>query len=340
MRREIASADVGDDQYGEDPSVNRLQAEVAELLGKEAALFMPSGTMANEVAVRSVTKPGDDVVVPWGPHLVLHETGAAAANSGVQFTTAGGPDGRFTAVDFIAACKPRDHIIYPPTTLVVVENTHNRAGGVIFPQDDAEAICAEARARDVRSFLDGARLLNAAVASGRPARELAAPFDLVAMSLSKGLGAPAGSLLAASRDLIGRATRYRRMMGGAMRQVGILAAAGSYALRHNVARLADDHANARRLAERLSASPAVELDPAAVETNIVVFRLADAPEVPDAVTFVAACAELGVQVFPFGPRVVRAVTHMDVSAAQVERAGEIMTGVAEGRTGADRAISY
>jgi len=183
MRREMASAEVGDDQYGEDPSVNRLQAEVADLLGKEAALFMPSGTMANEVAVRTMTRPGDDVVVPWGSHLVLHETGAAAANSGVQFTTVGGEDGRFTPADFIAGCKPRDHLIYPPTTLVVIENTHNRAGGVIFPQADADAICAEARARDVATFLDGARLLNAAVASGRAAGELAEPFDLVATSL-------------------------------------------------------------------------------------------------------------------------------------------------------------
>jgi len=328
MRREMASAEVGDDQYGEDPSVNRLQAEVADLLGKEAAIFMPSGTMANEVAVRTVTRPGDDVVVPWEPHLVLHETGAAAANAGVQFTHAGGRDGRFTVVDFIAACKPRDHLIYPPTTLVVIENTHNRAGGVIFPQADAVAICAEARARDVGSFLDGARLLNAAVATRQSASQLAAPFDLVAMSLSKGLGAPAGSLLAGSRALIGRAIRYRGMMGGAMRQVGILAAAGSYALRHNVDRLADDHANARRLAERLSASPAIELDPAAVETNIVIFRLADAPGVPDAATFVAGCAERGVKIFPFGPRVVRAVTHMDVMAADVDRAAEIMVAVA------------
>ena len=200
----------------------------------------------------------------------------------------------------------------------------------VVPTPTAESLATADDKGRLATFLDGARLLNAAVASGRAAGELAEPFDLVATSLSKGLGAPAGSLLAGSRQLIGRATRYRRMMGGAMRQVGILAAGGSQALRHNVERLADDHANARRLAERLSASPGIELDPAAVETNIVVFRLIDAPGVPDAATFVAACAERGVKIFPFGPRVVRAVTHMDVSAAQVARAGEIMAAVAAG----------
>lgn len=331
MRRAIADAKVGDDQYGEDPSVNRLQEEAAALLGTPAALFMPTGTMADQVAVRTLTHPGDDVVVPWQAHLVGHETGAAGAISGVQFSVVGGSDGRFTADDFVAAWKPPDHLLYPPTSLVVIENSHNRAGGTIFPQADVDAICAAARERGVASFLDGARLLNVAVATGRPASDLAAPFDLVSLSLSKGLGGPGGSVLAGSAELIGRARRFRRMLGGAMRQVGFLAAAGSYALQHNIERLADDHANARRLAEVLAASPTIGLDPAAVQTNIIVFELRGAPATPDAAAFVTACRERGVLLNAVGPRVVRAVTHLDVTTAQVERAGRIMGEVAAGR---------
>ncbi len=323
MRRAMAQAEVGDDQYGEDPSVNRLQEEVAQLLGKEAALFLPTGTMTNQVALRTLARAGDDVVVPHEAHIVLHETGAAAANTGVQFTAVG-TDGNFTAADFESACKPAGHLIYPPTTVVIIENTHNRAGGVVFPQADAIAICGAAHARDVACYLDGARLLNAAVALGLRASELAEPFDLVGLSLSKGLGAPGGSMLAGSRELISRAVRYRRMQGGAMRQVGILAAAGSYALSHNVDRLAEDHANARLLAEGLAQSSAIGLDPAHVQTNIVVFT------VRDAAGFVAACRDRGVQLNAFTPTLVRAVTHLDVTRAACESAAGIMVAVAEG----------
>jgi threonine aldolase len=317
MRRAMADAEVGDDQYGEDPSVNLLQEQVAELLGKEAALFLPSGTMANQVAVRTLTRPGDDVIVPWEPHVVLHETGAAAANSGVQFTSAGS-DGTFRLAAFEAACKPRGHMIHPPTTLVVIENTHNRGGGVVFPQADAVAICRAAASREIASYCDGARLLNAAVASGVPAATLAEPFDVVSLSLSKGLGAPVGSMLAGPREVIAAAVRHRRMLGGAMRQAGILAAAGSYALAHNVERLAVDHANARRLADRLAESAGIGLDPARVETNILVF------DVADAAAFVAACRDEGVLLNAFGPRSVRAVTHLDVDAAACDAAAAIM----------------
>src|SRR5450755_5198198 len=235
MREVIAAAPVGDDQYGDDPSVNRLQEHVAALLGKEAALWLPSGTMANPVALRVLTRPGDDVIVSRESHAVWHETGAGAANAGVQFTEIGAR-GTFGADDFLAARKPAGHVIYPPTTLVEIENTQNRAGGVIFPQDEAERICSAARQHGISSFLEGARLWNEAVASSRSPAELAAPFDLASVALSKGLGAPGGSVLAGSRELIGRAVRYRRMLGGAMRQVGIFAAAGLYALEHNVAR--------------------------------------------------------------------------------------------------------
>jgi threonine aldolase len=330
MRRAMAEAEVGDDQYGEDPSVNRLQDEVAALLGTEAALFLPSGTMANQVALRTLTRPGDDVLVPTEAHVVLHETGAAAANSGVQLSAIGS-GGIYDADDVAAAIKPPGHIFYPPTTLLVAENTHNRAGGVVFPADALRAALAIAREHGLHAYLDGARLLNASVASGSPAAELAAGFDLVSLSLSKGLGAPAGSMLAGSREGIGRAHRYRRMAGGAMRQAGILAAAGSYALAHNVERLAEDHANASLLADELLRGDDIEIDLATVQTNIIVFTLVDRRGVPDASTFVERCRERGVLLNAFGPRTVRAVTHLDVTADQVRAAAKVMRAVADGR---------
>lgn len=321
MRAVMAAAEVGDDQYGEDPSVNRLQARVADLLGKEAALWLPTGTMANQIALRALTRPGDDVIVARESHAVWHETGAGAANAGVQFTEVGS-GGTFTASDLLAARHVRGHLIYPPTTLVEVENTHNRGGGIVVPQADVERICAAARAVGMASYCDGARLWNAAVASGRSVADLSAPFDLVSVALSKGLGAPAGSLLAGDRSLIESAVRYRRMLGGAMRQVGILAAAGSWAIDHNVDRLADDHANAHLLAEMLVASAGVELDLDAVQTNIVVFHLR--PPAPDAATLVGLARERGVLVNAFGERTVRAVTHLDVSRDQSRRAAAIL----------------
>lgn len=317
MRAAMASAEVGDDQFGEDPTVNRLQERVAELLGKEAALWLPTGTMANQVALRTLTVPGDDVIVSRECHTVLHETGASAANAGVQFTEIGS-GGVFTAAEFVAAAKPRDHIVYPPTTLVAIENTHNRAGGVIFPQHGVVRICQEASRRRIATFLDGARLWNAAVASGSSPADLAAPFDLVSVAFSKGLGAPGGSALAGTRELMIKATRYRRMSGGAMRQVGVFAAAAMHALNHNLSRLAEDHANARRMADIIADHPHVLLNPAEVQTNILIFGLA--PEAPDAATIVATAREAGVLIFAFGPRTIRAVTHMDVSREQCEAA--------------------
>ncbi len=321
LRRVMAEAPVGDDQYGEDPSMNRLQTKVAALLGKEAALWLPSGTMANQTALRVLTRPGDDVIVSKESHAVWHETGGSAANAGIQFTEIG-KKGCFTVDDFIKAVKPRGHIIYPPTTLVEIENTHNRAGGVVFPLKDAEEICQAAREREIASFLDGARLWNAAVASDKSPAELAAPFNLVSVALSKGLGAPGGSLLAGSKELIGRATRYRRMFGGAMRQIGFFAEAGSFALDHNLARLQEDHQNARLIAERLAQSPRFKVNLTAVQTNILVFDLTS--DVPDAPAVVARAKEKGLLIFAFGPRTVRAVTHMDVSREQCERAADIL----------------
>jgi len=326
MRAAMAAAPVGDDQFGEDPTVNALQDRVAVVLGKEAALWVPSGTMANQVALRVFTRPGDDVIVARESHAMWHEAGAAGANAGIQFTEIG-TDGTYTAADFLAARKPRGHLIYPPTTLVQVEDTHNRAGGVVFPPTDAAAICSAARGLEVATYLDGARLFNAAIAGGRSPADLAAPFDLVSISLSKGLGAPGGSVLAGSRDVITAAVRYRRMSGGAMRQVGIFAAAGLYALDHNVERLAEDHANARRIADRLATSSRVILDPTSVRTNILVFRLTDAG--PDASVVVERARERGVLAFAFGPRTVRAVTHLDVSATECDQAAALLLAAIE-----------
>jgi threonine aldolase len=330
MRRAVAEAEVGDDQYGEDPSVNRLQREVAELFGTEASLFLPSGTMANQVALRTLTRPGDDVLVPADSHIVLHETGAGAANAGVQFSPIG-TAGIYDADAVRAAIKPRGHIVFPPTSLLVTENTHNRAGGVIFPADALAAAMAVGREAGLATYLDGARVLNAAVASGRSAADLAAGFDLVSLSLSKGLGAPAGSMLAGSAELIELAHRFRRMAGGAMRQAGILAAAGSYALANHVERLTDDHANAHILAEELLRGDDVELDLTTVQTNIVVFSLVARRGVPDAPTFVERCRERGVWLNAFGPRTVRAVTHLEVTADDCHAAAGVMRAVADGR---------
>jgi threonine aldolase len=326
MRAAMAAAAVGDDQYGEDPTANRLQERIASILGKEAALWLPSGTMANQVALRLLTRPGDEVIVSRQAHALWHEAGGGAANAGVQLSEIGAR-GVFTLEEFLEARKPQGHGLYPPTTLVQIENTHNRAGGVIFPQSEAERICAAARDQRIHCFLDGARLWNACIATQRAPAQLAAPFDLVSVALSKGLGAPGGSVLAASRELIARAVRHRRMLGGAMRQVGIFAAAGLYALEHNMERLAEDHAMARLIADRLAKCARIELDLATVQTNILVFRLA--PGAPDAATLVERCKQRGVLVMAFGPRTIRAVTHLDVSPEQCASAAEILAATAE-----------
>jgi threonine aldolase len=326
MRAAIAAAPVGDDQFGEDPTINLLQERVASLLGKEEALWLPSGTMANQVALRLLTRPGDDVVISRESHFVWHETGAAAANAGVQFHEIGSR-GVFSASEFVDAVKPRGHIIYPPTTVVAIENTHNRAGGVVFPQDEVERICAAAREHGIASHLDGARLWNAAVATARPVAELAAPFDLVTVALTKGLGAPAGSLLCGSRELMKQAVRNRRMLGGAMRQVGVLAAAGIFALENNMARLAEDHANARMIATRLAESPRVVIDLPAIQTNIFMFDIR--PDAPDAATIVTRARERGVLIYAFNPHMIRVVTHLDVSREQCQRAADILFEIVE-----------
>ncbi|HEX6441557.1 MAG TPA: GntG family PLP-dependent aldolase [Stellaceae bacterium] len=328
MRRAMAEAPVGDDQYGEDFSVNALQERIAALLGKDAALFVPSGTMSNQIALKLLTRPGEEVILGGNAHMQWLEAGAGAANSGVLFSSIG-TGGLFTAAEFRAAFKARGHIVLPATGLVVIENTHNLGGGVVFPQNDATEICAAAREAGVASYLDGARLFNAATASGLGLAELARPFDLVSVALSKGLGCPVGSVLTGSAETIARGVRQRRIFGGAMRQSGILAAAGLYALEHNVERLAEDHANARTIAERLAGLPGVALDLATVQTNIVVFQLGDG--LPDAATLAAKAKGSGVLISALGARLARAVTHLDLTAEQCRIAADRLAAIIEQR---------
>ena len=322
MRAAMAAALVGDDQYGEDPTTNLLQSRLAELLGKEAALWLPTGTMANQVALRVLTRPGDEVIASRESHAAWHEAGGAAANAGVQIHEIGN-HGVFSLEQMLAAIKPRNFAIFPATTLVEVENTHNRAGGVVVPQDEVQRICNAAREHGLASYLDGARLWNASVASGLAPSILAQPFDLVAVAFSKGLGAPGGSLLAGPKALIQSASRQRQRLGGAMRQNGIFAAAALHGLDHHLARLPQDHANARVFAEHLAAGAPVVLDLATVQTNIIVFHLPSALDI-DAQSLSARAREHGVLVNAFGPRTVRAVTHLDVNGAQCLQAAQVL----------------
>ena len=324
MRRAMAAAEVGDDQYGEDPTVNLLQERVAAMLGKEASLFLPSGTMANQIALKLLTRPGDDVILADETHMVWHEAGAGAANSGVQFTTAG-KDGLFTADEFRAAVKPSGHMLFPPTSMVAIENTHNRCGGLVFPQQDAKAVCAAAHPMGIRSYLDGARLFNAAAASGLSVSELAAPFDVVSVALSKGLGCPIGSMIAGSKADMQRAVHVRRMFGGALRQAGIIAAAGIYALDNNIGRLGEDHANARLIAEKICDAPGVKLDLRTAQSNIIIVNLMKSA--PDADEIAERARKSGVLLSVFGRKKLRAVTHLNVSRNDCTRAAEVLVSV-------------
>lgn len=317
MRRAMAEAPVGDDVFNEDPTVIKLQSMVAEMLGKEDSLFLPSGTMANQVAIRTHTWPSDEVIVEAGSHTVNSEVGAAAALSGVQFRTIQGRRGIVTAEQVKEAIRPPD-IHHPVSRLICLENTHNRGGGSIFPLEEMERIREVADLHGIFMHLDGARLLNACVATGIPPKEYAKFFDSVSLCLSKGLGAPVGSLLAGSREFIQRARRVRKMFGGGMRQVGILAAAGIYALENHVERLADDHKNAASLAQALASMPGIDLDPSEVQTNIVIFDIS--PSGMDPSEAVRRLRDAGVLVLPFGPTHLRAVTHLDVDEDDISAA--------------------
>ncbi len=310
MREAMATAEVGDDVYGEDPSVNRLQQTAARRVGKEAGLFVPSGTMGNQAAIHPFTRPGEVVLAGEGAHLLLYEAGAPAALSGVQVQTIG-RGGFFDGADVRAAVHP-DESHFAPTRVVAVENTHNRAGGRIFPLAQIKDVAEAAREHDLHLHLDGARLFNAVVATGTAASAWAEPFDTLTFCLSKGLGAPVGSVICGSAEAIRRIHRARKMFGGGMRQAGILAAAGLYALEHHVERLADDHVHARRLAEGLEAL-GFRVDPAP-ETNMVMF------DVEDTAGFLRETRARDLLIDPMAEGRFRAVTHLGVSASDVEEA--------------------
>jgi threonine aldolase len=317
MRRAMAEAEVGDDVFGEDPTAQRLEARVAELLGKEAALFTSSGTMANQLALLLHCKRGDAVVLGEGTHCMAFETGGAAATAGVQFSVAG-QGGLFTAAECEKAILPLADWL-PRTRLVVLENTHNVAGGRVLPQAEVVAIAAVARRHGLALHLDGARLWNAAAASGLALDVLAKEADSVSVCFSKGLGAPLGSALVGSRDFVKEARRYRKMLGGGMRQVGIVCAAALYALEHHRVRLAEDHALAQKLASGLAQLPGLALDLARVETNIVNIEVTALP----ARELSRRLAAAGVLVNATSDTRLRAVTHRDVTAGDIDLALEV-----------------
>jgi len=315
MRKAMAEAKVGDDVFGEDPTVNALQAKVAKILGKEASIFVPSGTMGNQLAIKSHTQPGDEVIIEATSHPYNFEGGASAVLSAVQFYCLRGVRGILDASQFEEAIRPDDHH-FPVTKLICLENTHNRGGGTIYPLQKIAEITRFARSKGLLVHLDGARLWNASVASGIKPHEYAQWADSVSVCLSKGLGAPVGSLVAGTKPFIERVHRFRKMFGGGMRQVGILAAAGIYALDHHIERLKEDHRNAKRLALGLSEIQGVSIEPEHVETNIVIFDIAEI-----GMTAAQARDEMkkkGVLIHPFGKTLVRLVTHLDVSKDNIE----------------------
>ncbi len=311
----MRDAELGDDVLGDEPTVQALQEKLAKLLGKEAALYVPSGTMANLLAVRCHCEPGDDIIIHEGGHVINYETSAFAAIGGCSANTIPSPDGRFDA-EAVTSRVRAQNCHFARSRLVVVENTSNTGGGTIWPLDQVRRVCKQAREHDLRCHLDGARLWNASVASGKSPAEYAASFDTVSTCFSKGLGAPVGSAIAGSAELIQRAHRYRKMLGGAMRQSGLLAAAAIHALDHHVSRLSDDHANARRLAEAIDQTPGLTVDLDRVQTNIVYFDV----DQGDAPAMQAQLEQRGVRILALGPTTMRAVTHLNASDAGVTQA--------------------
>jgi len=319
MRDAMLTAELGDDVFGEDPTVNRLQERVAELLGKEAALFVPSGTMSNQVCVKAHTQPGDELLCEATCHIYNFEAGGPAVLSGVMCRTLEGDYGILDVSQLDGKIRPaNDHLVR--TRLVCLENTHNRGGGRVYPLEKIQAISGWAHQQGLVVHLDGARLWNAVVATGIPAGEWARHCDSVSVCFSKGLGAPIGSALAGPREFVNRARRIRKLFGGGMRQAGVAAAAALFALEHHVDRLTDDHRHAQVIAQAIADTPGLRLDPPDVETNLIWFEV-DA-ELGTAREVAAALKERGVLVHTAGPQTIRACTHLDVSAAQAERAAE------------------
>ncbi len=324
MRQAMATAEVGDDVLGDDPTVIRLQDRVAELMGKEAALFVPSGSMANQTAIRAQTEPGDEIICHRDSHIYHYEGGAPAGLSGCSYSLLPGQRGIFTADQVFAAIRPPESH-YAQSRLVVIENTHNRGGGSIWSLDEIKAVHDIARDNGLNMHLDGARLMNACVATGHRAAEYARYFDTVSMCFSKGLGAPVGSAVAGSAALIKRIHRFRKMFGGGMRQAGVLAAAAIHALDHHVDRLAQDHATARQLAGGLLGIAGLSVDPDAVETNMVYIDLEHS--MGSAKAIAGRLLESGVAVLAIGPQRIRAVTHLDISSEAIPRAIRVFSEV-------------
>lgn len=321
MREAMAMAEVGDDVYGEDPTVNRLQTTAAQLLGKEAALFVPTGVMANQLSIRLHTRPGDEVIVEGSSHIIRYEGGSASALSQVQLSCVSGDRGLLSLKPVQAALRPKD-VHNPLTTLLCLEQTHNAGGGTVYPLETIKGLTSWARENGLALHLDGARLFNAVVASGISSAEYASYFDTVSFCLSKGLGAPVGSMIVSSQDNVDRLRRLRKMFGGGMRQAGILAAAGLYALEHNVHRLKDDHDNAKNLALHLQQISTVFVDPDRVDTNIVVFEVVRSEKsTPE---LLQAFKDSGVLLNTMGDRMFRAVTHLDVDGADIEKAAHLL----------------
>jgi threonine aldolase len=319
MKTAMMGAPLGDDVLGDEPTVQALEAKVAALLWKEAALYVPSGTMANQLAIRSACEPGDEIIAHKDSHIIHYETGAPAALAGCMICPLDGPRGLFEAAQVRAAIRPRDQHA-PVSKMLVIENTHNKGGGTVWPLAQFEAVAAAGRECGLHVHIDGARLMNACVALGVAPTAFTAHADTVSICFSKGLGAPVGSALVGPRAFIARARRFRKMFGGAMRQSGLLAAAAIHALDHHLARLADDHANARRLAAIIAGIDGLSLEgtPESVPTNMVFFTV-DA-RLGNAQDFCARLAEHGVAAIGMGPNRVRMVTHLDVSAADIDRA--------------------
>jgi threonine aldolase len=320
MRECMAEAEVGDEQKGEDPTVNRLQDMVAELLSKEAAVYLPSGTMCNEISFAAWARMGDEMIIHRDSHPAHFEVGGPAYLARIMLYPLDGPRGMFTAEQVEEAIRP-DSPHYPRSRIVEIENTHNMGGGSIWPLVQLQAVCAVAHRYGLMAHLDGARLLNAVVATGIPAKTYAEPFDSAWIDLSKGLGCPVGAVLAGSHAFIKDARRLKHLFGGAMRQAGIIAAAGVYALEHHVARLAEDHAHARMLAQALAELPQVSLNPADVETNIVIFDVAGTGHTAKDIG--ERLEKEGVRVSAMGRTKLRAVTHLNVSRQDVERAIDV-----------------
>ena len=315
MREVIANAIVGDDVLGDDPTVQELERHTAALLGKEAAVFVPSGTMGNQLAIRSLTRTGDAILLDANAHIYCYEAGAPAALAGVQVTLLDGERGQFTATQLEAALPPKDDHFAPPS-LVCIENTHNRSGGSVWPLEQIASVAVTARKHGLALHLDGARLWNASSMSGISEAEYASYFETVSVCYSKGLGAPIGSALAGSNEVIAKARFYRKQQGGAMRQVGILAAAALHALQNNRERLAEDHANCRSLANGLEKLPFLEVDASSVETNIVFIGTGER----NAFDLSKRLDEAGLRLLATGPHTLRAVTNLTVRENEISEA--------------------